>query len=77
MCLNKHFKNSNLSFTDDEKELLDILIFSGVQKYVDELYKICKQNDKIEVFLEGLKEVEEILVKLDFEFEINLKIVED
>lgn len=72
MCLkNKNGIISNL--TDDEQDLFNTLIMSGVDRYLFEMDRICKEHNDVDTFMLILEDLEGLLSKLDFEMTIKVK----
>lgn len=72
MCL----ENKNgiiLNLTDDEQKLFNVLIISGVDRYLFEVDRICKEHNDVDTFKLMLEELEGLLSKLDFEMTIKVK----
>lgn len=77
MYFRKIEKISKVTLTEEEQELLNVLIFSGVSSYLHELDKVCRKDNDIQSFILILREVEELLTKLNFDFVVNVKEIEN
>ncbi len=77
MYFRKIEKISKVILTEEEQELLNVLIFSGVSSYLHELDKVCRKKHDVQSFILILKEVQELLTKLNFDFMFNVKEIKD